>query len=85
VKDFQGGVMSKEEGFKRFLSNPGGFTEYYGVSSSGGEEVVKKGTPPKVKVGIKNVGKRQVTLITGKRPSLPFSLIKVKTVLLIPL
>jgi len=58
--------MSKEEGFKRLIGNPGGFSEYFGVlHGRGGEEMVKKGQPPKVRVGIKNVGKRQVTLITG--------------------
>jgi len=58
--------MSKEEGFKRLVGNSGGFSEYFGVlHGRGGEETVKKGRPPVIKVGIKNVGKRQVTLITG--------------------
>ncbi|GAA5982541.1 hypothetical protein JCM5350_006108 [Sporobolomyces pararoseus] len=60
------GVMTKDEGFKRFLSN-GGFTEYWGLSISGSdsEEVVQKGKPPMIRIQIKNVGKRQVTLISG--------------------
>ncbi|GAA6060802.1 hypothetical protein JCM10212_000575, partial [Sporobolomyces blumeae] len=65
--DFPDGVMTKDEGFKRFK---GGFSPFWSLrtSSSGGDgtgDKVRKGSPPIVKVSIKNVGKRQVTLISG--------------------
>ncbi|GAA6036264.1 hypothetical protein JCM8097_006866 [Rhodosporidiobolus ruineniae] len=41
-----------------------GCTAYWGYRR-GGEEVIKKGSPPTIKVQIKNVGKRQVTLVSG--------------------
>ncbi|GAA5930691.1 Tma64p [Sporobolomyces koalae] len=72
VGEFEGGVMTKDEGFKRFISNGTGFTEYWSLSpvtATGGQEendqVVKKGKPPIIKVSIKNVGKRQVTLVSN--------------------
>ncbi|GAA6007597.1 hypothetical protein JCM11491_004220 [Sporobolomyces phaffii] len=67
-------VMTKDEGFKRFTSN-GGFSEYWGVGSTGeraseggpssSSSDVTRGKPPVIKIGIKNVGKRQVTLVSN--------------------
>ncbi|GAA5911314.1 Tma64p [Sporobolomyces salmoneus] len=69
VTEWKEGVMTKDEGFKRIVSNSGLWTEYWGFSRGGGskgeEESVQKGKPPVIKVAIKNVGKRQVTLISG--------------------
>ncbi|BGP19842.1 hypothetical protein JCM10213v2_007973 [Rhodosporidiobolus nylandii] len=46
-----------------------GCTVFFGVRrGKGGEEVIKKGHPPVIKVQIKNVGKRQVTLVSGHEP-----------------
>ncbi|GAA5980490.1 hypothetical protein JCM11641_003412 [Rhodosporidiobolus odoratus] len=43
-----------------------GCTKYWTVRrKDGGEGEVKKGSPPVIKVQIKNVGKRQVTLVSG--------------------
>ncbi|GAA5969333.1 hypothetical protein JCM21900_002814 [Sporobolomyces salmonicolor] len=56
------GMVSKEEASKRLRA---ACTGYWGVRQGGGEETVKKGTPPTVRVQVKNVGKRQVTLVSG--------------------
>ncbi|GAA5888269.1 hypothetical protein JCM6882_008562 [Rhodosporidiobolus microsporus] len=46
-----------------------GCVKHWGVRRKGEEgEVVKKGSPPVIKVQIKNVGKRQVTLVSGHEP-----------------
>ncbi|GAA5903985.1 hypothetical protein JCM5296_002473, partial [Sporobolomyces johnsonii] len=57
------GMVSKEEAVKRLRA--AGCTGYWGVRKGGGEETVKKGAPPTVRVQVKNVGKRQVTLVSG--------------------
>ncbi|KAM0786179.1 hypothetical protein ACM66B_006986 [Microbotryomycetes sp. NB124-2] len=55
-------VLSKDEAHKRFV-NAG--QPFWTVQKVGQTKVVKKGSPPVVKVVIKNVGKRQVTLISN--------------------
>ncbi|GAA5849354.1 hypothetical protein JCM3766R1_005325 [Sporobolomyces carnicolor] len=73
LDEFKEGVMTKDEGFKRFIANSGNFTEYWGLSNSSARgtkaddegETIQKGKPHVIKVSIKNVGKRQVTLISG--------------------
>ncbi|GAA5990383.1 hypothetical protein JCM10908_007347 [Rhodotorula pacifica] len=69
------GCVGREEAVRRIRE--GGCTGYWGMKrrgkvAAGGEgeedEVIKKGSPPTVKVAIKNVGKRQVTLISGHEP-----------------
>ncbi|GAA5862094.1 hypothetical protein JCM3774_006173 [Rhodotorula dairenensis] len=62
------GCVTRDEALKRIKKE--GCTAYWGLTrpGAGADEVVKKGTPPTVKVTIKNVGKRQVTLISGHEP-----------------
>jgi translation initiation factor 2D len=55
-------VLSKDEALQR-LKNA--CHEHYEMIKPGQEGVVKKGTPPLVKIMVKNVGKRQVTLVSG--------------------
>ncbi|BGP58020.1 hypothetical protein JCM8202_001742 [Rhodotorula sphaerocarpa] len=69
-----GGLVGREEALRRVQSL--GCTGYWslrrgtgsGAAEEDAEEMVKKGSPPVVKVAIKNVGKRQVTLISGHEP-----------------
>ncbi|GAA5827820.1 hypothetical protein JCM11251_007689 [Rhodosporidiobolus azoricus] len=57
------GLVGRERAAERIRE---GCVRYYGVKrGKDGEEVVKKGSPPVIKVQIKNVGKRQVTLVSG--------------------
>ncbi|KAM0747852.1 hypothetical protein T439DRAFT_328520 [Meredithblackwellia eburnea MCA 4105] len=55
-------VMSKDEALKR-LKEAG--TKFWELRKGKEDPVVKKGTPPLVKIAIKTVGKRQVTLISN--------------------
>ncbi|BGP51435.1 hypothetical protein JCM10450v2_007377 [Rhodotorula kratochvilovae] len=59
------GCVGREEALRRVLA---GCTAYWGYSRKGGEELIKKGSPPTIRVAIKNVGKRQVTLVSGHEP-----------------
>lgn len=61
------GVLSKDDAFKRLKD---ACQAYWSKQSStlgdeADERVVKKGSPPVIRVAIKNVGKRQVTLVSG--------------------
>ncbi|KAK4049996.1 hypothetical protein OIV83_003820 [Microbotryomycetes sp. JL201] len=55
-------VLSKDDAHKRFLN---ACQSYWVVQRPGQDNIVKKGSPPIVKVVIKNVGKRQVTLVSN--------------------
>ncbi|GAA6053748.1 hypothetical protein JCM3770_005098 [Rhodotorula araucariae] len=59
------GLATREEVLRRVK---GACTPYWGYRRQGGDEVVKKGSPPAIRVAIKNVGKRQVTLVSGHEP-----------------
>ncbi|BGO95274.1 hypothetical protein NBRC10512_003037 [Rhodotorula toruloides] len=61
------GCITREEALKRIRKD--GCTGYWALrKGKNGEESVKKGSPPTIKVAIKNVGKRQVTLVSGHEP-----------------
>ncbi|GAA5869539.1 hypothetical protein JCM8547_001518 [Rhodosporidiobolus lusitaniae] len=65
-KEGRKGLVEREKVGERVRQGCVGF---WGLRRKGeGEEVIKKGTPPYIKVAIKNVGKRQVTLISGHEP-----------------
>ncbi|KAL8291415.1 hypothetical protein RQP46_002393 [Phenoliferia psychrophenolica] len=58
-------VLTKDDALKRLKDVS---TRFFEVTKGGEEPVVKKGAPPAVKVAIKTVGKRMVTLISGFEP-----------------
>ncbi|ORY72895.1 hypothetical protein BCR35DRAFT_307416 [Leucosporidium creatinivorum] len=58
-------VLTKEDANRRLRD---GCTAWWSMEKKGEEKVVKKGSPPVIKVAIKNVGKRQVTLVSGHEP-----------------
>ncbi|KAI5481139.1 protein of eukaryotic translation initiation factor SUI1 family [Pseudohyphozyma bogoriensis] len=63
IGDKEGEVMGKEDGWKRLV---GRCEEWFVIESpSLSKDVVKKGKPMPIKIQLKTVGKRMVTLITG--------------------
>ncbi|GAA5891504.1 hypothetical protein JCM8208_007305 [Rhodotorula glutinis] len=58
------GCVGRDEALRRIKS---GCTAFWGYKKDG-DEVIKKGSPPQIRVQIKNVGKRQVTLVSGHEP-----------------
>ncbi|KAK4051480.1 hypothetical protein OIO90_004694 [Microbotryomycetes sp. JL221] len=60
--DEQVEVLSKDEAHKRFVA---ACQPYWTLQRRGGDKIVKKGSPPLVRIAIKNVGKRHVTLISN--------------------
>ncbi|GAA6014443.1 hypothetical protein JCM10207_001608 [Rhodosporidiobolus poonsookiae] len=67
AKEGHRGCVGREKAVERVKE---GCVEHWGMRRGGEEEEeeIKKGSPPVVKVQIKNVGKRQVTLVSGHEP-----------------